>query len=161
MDAGTMAIFADAAGGAVFAVWQPDRHRGAELVNAPGALTMNELDTRDPDGAVRFYGAVFGWDHEPVEQAGAVVYGQLKLDGRLVAGLLPMGPAFPAQMPVAWVTYFGVEDLEAAASRAQERGGRATAEPTVVPKGRFLTMADPHGAAFAILEGQYDPPPGG
>jgi predicted enzyme related to lactoylglutathione lyase len=129
-------------------------------VNAPDALTMNELDTRDPDGAARFYGAVFGWEYEPVEQDGAVVYGQLKLGGRLVAGLLPMGSAFPAHMPVTWLTYFGVEDLDAAASRAQQLGGRALAGPREVPQGRFTPMADPHGATFALWEGQYDPPPG-
>src|SRR3954470_1441988 len=74
MDAGTMAIFTDAGEGAFFAVWQAGRHGGAELVNTSGALTMNELATRDLDGAARFYGAVFGWDFEPLEIEGVVQY---------------------------------------------------------------------------------------
>jgi hypothetical protein len=30
-----------------------------------------------------------------------------------------------------------------------------------VPEGRFVALMDPHGAAFSIWEGSYDPPPGG
>ncbi|MEA2466627.1 MAG: uncharacterized protein QOJ57_753 [Thermoleophilaceae bacterium] len=161
MDAGTMAIFTDAAGGAYFAVWQADRHRGAQHVNAPGGLTMNELDTRDFDGAARFYGEVFGWEIEPVEVDGQVMYGSFKLDGRLVAGLLPMGPQFPPGVPPHWVPYFGVEDLEASAEKAQELGGQVLAGPIAVPAGRFLVLRDPQGAAFCIWQGSYDPPPGG
>src|SRR4051812_45693550 len=113
MDAGAMAIFTDAAGDAFFAVWQADRHRGARLVNAPGALTMNELDTRDFEAATRFYGQVFGWDVAPVEVDGVVQYGGFRLADRLVAGILPMGEAFPPQVPAHWIPYFGIGDLDA------------------------------------------------
>jgi predicted enzyme related to lactoylglutathione lyase len=159
MDAGTMAVFSDAEG-AFFAVWQADRHRGAQIVNAPAALTMNELRTRDLDGAARFYGEVFGWEIEPLEQGGEVVYGSVRLGGRLVAGALPMGDNFPPQLPPHWIPYFGVESLEAAAAKATELGGQALTEPITVPQGRFLALVDPQGAAFMVLEGQYDPPPG-
>jgi hypothetical protein len=160
MDAGTMAIFTDAAGGAFFAVWQADRHRGAQLVNAPGALTMNELDTRDFEGAARFYGQVFGWDVAPVEVDGAVQYGGFRLAGRLVAGILPMGEGFPPEVPPHWVPYFGIGDLEAGSARAQELGGQVLMGPTQVPAGRFVALRDPHGAVFRLWEGSYDPPPG-
>src|SRR5689334_3435078 len=61
MQAGRMALFTDGADGAIFGIWQPGQNRGAQVVNQPSALAMNELDTRDPDGAKRFYGEVFGW----------------------------------------------------------------------------------------------------
>ncbi len=61
MDAGRMAVFADP-DGAAFCVWQPKDHRGAKLVNEPGSLNFNDLNTRDPEGAKRFYGQVFGWE---------------------------------------------------------------------------------------------------
>jgi predicted enzyme related to lactoylglutathione lyase len=160
MDAGTMAIFTDAAGGARFGVWQAGRMRGAQLVNSVGALSITELDTREVDEAARFYGEVFGWKLEPIEQGGAVVYGSFKRDGRLVAGLLPMGDTFPPEVPPHWVPYFGVEDLEASAAKARELGGRVVAGPVPVPQGRFAALIDPQGAAFSIWEGSYDPPPG-
>ena len=159
MDAGTMAIFTDAAGGAFFAVWQPGRHRGAQLVNAPGALTLNELGTRDLDGAARFYGKVFGWDFEPLEIDGTVQYGFFRLGGRTVASLLPMGDQFPAEVPPHWVPYFGVGDLDAGVAKAQELGAHLLMGPSPVPQGRFAAVRDPQGAVFSMWEGSYDPPP--
>jgi predicted enzyme related to lactoylglutathione lyase len=60
LDAARVAVVADPAG-AVFGVWQPIEHRGAQLVNEPGAWSMSQLNTRDPEGAKAFYGTVFGW----------------------------------------------------------------------------------------------------
>ena len=160
MDAGTMAIFKDGADGAVFCVWEPEQHRGAQFVNAPGALTMNELDTRDFDGAARFYGEVFGWEVGRIEQDGMLRYGSVTLDGRLVAGMLPIGDHFPPEVPAYWVPYFGAEDLDAAGAEVTRLGGAVVVGPTPVPAGRFLVARDPQGAAFCLLEGEYDPPPG-
>ena len=42
--------------GAFFLVWQPKAHNGAELVNAPGALSWNELASPDFDVSTSFYG---------------------------------------------------------------------------------------------------------
>jgi predicted enzyme related to lactoylglutathione lyase len=159
-DTGRMAVLADGADGAAFAVWEPLGFRGAGAVNRAGAWTMAELDTRDVDGAERFYRAVFEWELERIEAGGALIYGSLKLDGRLVAGLLPMGDQFPPQVPAHWIPYFGVDDLERAATRAGELGGRALTKPVQVPQGRFVVLADPHGAGFAVWQGSYDPPPG-
>src|SRR5918997_735743 len=60
-DSGRMAIFADPSG-AAFSVWQAKQHRGAAVVNEPGSLSFNGLNTRDLEGAGSFYGAVFGWE---------------------------------------------------------------------------------------------------
>ena len=148
------AVFTDAEG-ACFAVWQSDRHRGAQVVNAPGALTMNELRTRDLDRASSFYGEVLGWEVVPIEQGGEVVYASVKLEGRLIAGMLPLEATHPH-----WIPYFGAHDVEATAAKTQELGGEALSGPVVVPAGRFVALRDQHGAAFMVLEGEYDPPPG-
>ena len=60
-DAGRMAVFADPEG-AVFSIWQPNQFLGATVVNEHGSLNFNALNTRDPEGAKAFYGAVFDWD---------------------------------------------------------------------------------------------------
>src|SRR4051812_17354454 len=41
LDAGRMTVIADPTG-AMFGVWQPGRHAGAELANEPGSLCWNE-----------------------------------------------------------------------------------------------------------------------
>src|SRR5947209_18876211 len=51
--------------GAVFGVWAPGVHRGAQRVNEPSAYSMSFLRTPDPEGAKAFYGAVLGWTTEP------------------------------------------------------------------------------------------------
>src|SRR5262245_17157969 len=60
MESGRMAAFTDPEGAAIM-VWQANQHKGAQLVNDPGTLNFNALNTRDADAAKPFYEAVFGW----------------------------------------------------------------------------------------------------
>ena len=71
-DAGKMAVIQDPSGG-VFSVWQAKDHIGAQLVNAHGALTWNDLMTYDVDKAAEFYTEVFGWEVAEVDMSGAPV----------------------------------------------------------------------------------------
>ncbi len=61
MDSGRMAVFADSEG-ATFCVWEAKAFTGARVVNEPGSLNFNGLNTRDVAGAKSFYRSVFGWD---------------------------------------------------------------------------------------------------
>jgi|GEM_PF-1577475 len=67
-DNGRMAGFTDPQG-AAFAIWQPRKVQGLDVVGCPGALLWVELHTSDPAAARAFYGSLFGWRyHEtPVE----------------------------------------------------------------------------------------------
>ena len=58
---GRMAVFTDPEG-AAFCVWQAKEFKGAQVVNEPGSLNFNSLNTRDVAGAKSFYGSVFGWE---------------------------------------------------------------------------------------------------
>ena len=105
MDLGRMAIFADPTG-AVFGIWQPGTFLGAGLVNEPGAIAWNELNTRDPEAAKAFYGAVFGWAFEDKEMEEAGTYTTIKLGEDPVGGMLDMaGAASPTRCPpTGWST---------------------------------------------------------
>jgi len=152
MDLGTMAVFADPTG-AVFGIWQPNTFHGAGIVNEPGALSWNELNTRDPEGAKAFYGAVFGWDFEDVEfPGGAGTYTTISLGENPVGGILNMAErGVPEEIPAHWQVYFAVEDTDAAVEQAKQRGGSVMVEPMEVPAGRFSILLDPHGASFAVI----------
>lgn len=151
LDYGRMAIFADPAG-AVFAVWQPAGMAGAELLDAPGALTWVELITRDVAGSKEFYPAVFGWTAHD-SRMGPVDYTRWLLDGRPVAGMMPMtGHGWPADLPPHWMVYFEVTDADATAAKADELGGTVSVPPTDIEPGRFAVLADPAGAFFSILQ---------
>ena len=66
LESGRMAVIQDPQG-AFFMPWQARQHFGAKLVNAPGALTWNELASPDLDASSAFYSELFGWTLEPFE----------------------------------------------------------------------------------------------
>jgi predicted enzyme related to lactoylglutathione lyase len=153
MDAGRMTFFMHPAAGA-FGAWQPGSHKGAELVNEPGTLTWNELATRDVEGAKRFLEAVFGLRGVDQDMGGGVIYTVLMVGETGVGGLMRMPGQVPAEVPAYWLTYFGVEDCDAAAARVGELGGSVAVPPMDIPGvGRFAAVADPHGAMFSVLAG--------
>ncbi len=151
MGLGKMAVFADPTG-AVFGIWQPGTFPGAGLVNEPGALAWNELNTRDVAGAKAFYGAVLGWGFEENQMGENETYTMITLDGNPVGGILDLDErGVPAEIPAHWLVYFAVEDTDATIAQAKERGANVMMEPIDLPVGRFAILTDPHGAAFAVI----------
>jgi uncharacterized protein len=149
LDGGRMAIAADPAGG-VFAVWQLGEHRGAAVVNEPGAWAMSMLSTPDPEAAKAFYGAVFGWETESFGPAAI-----FRLPGfvggepqqpvpRDVVAVMMQGDA------AAWTPDFWVHDADAVATRADELGGSVLMPPSDTGVGRTAVLADPAGAVFSV-----------
>ena len=149
LDVGRMAVFADSTGAAA-AVWQPRAHQGADIANEPGSFCWNELQTRDPDEAERFYAAVFGWAGNTVDMDG-MSYTEWKLGEATVGGMMAMPAEVPAEVPAYWLTYFAVEDCDAAAASAVGLGATTLVPPTDIPPGRFSVMADSVGAVFAVI----------
>lgn len=151
LDIGRMGFFVDPTG-AVCGIWQPRTFAGAGLVNEPGAIAWNELNTRDPEGAKAFYGAVFGWgvtEHEMGEM-GAYVEWKLGEDG--IGGMLNMTGRVPDEVPPNWLTYFAVEDTDAAVAKVKELGGGVAFGPIDIMAGRFAVVHDPFGAMFAVIK---------
>jgi predicted enzyme related to lactoylglutathione lyase len=147
MQAGRMAVLQDPTGG-VFAVWQPGESIGAQLVNDVGSLTMNQLNTPDPDAAQSFYGELFGWTFQQVASGEQAFWG-INNGDRLNGGMMPAEPP-------AWLAYFTVADIDASAAKIGELGGRVLFGPVPIPAGRILVATDPQGAAFALFEGEVD-----
>jgi predicted enzyme related to lactoylglutathione lyase len=148
LDGGRMTILEDPAG-ALFAAWQPGEHRGAQVVNEPGAWAMSLLSTPDPAGATAFYGAVFGWESE--DFGGATM---CRLPGYV--GGEPQQPvprdvvAVMTAGEAGWTPDFWVADADATAAKAAELGGTVIMPPFDTGVGRTAVLADPDGAAFSI-----------
>jgi Predicted enzyme related to lactoylglutathione lyase len=150
MSAGRMAVFQDPQGGFISA-WQPGEHQGAQLVNEPGTLTWNELNTRDLEPAKAFYTAVFGWEAE-THEGGPMPYTEFKVGGESIAGCMNMPPMIPAQVPQHWLVYFAVDDTDATVAKATELGGAVRMPGMDTPAGRIAVVADPQGATFAVIK---------
>lgn len=148
MSAGRMAIFADTTG-AVIAAWQPGEHKGAQLINEPGAFTWSELSTSDLAKSKAFYSEVFGWGW-----GGSDEYAEAQVNGRTIGGVMPRSPDMPAEVPDTWLVYFGSDDVDAQAKKASDKGATIVVQPTDIPNtGRFAVLIDPQGAAFALYKG--------
>ena len=149
MDAGRMAVFADPVG-AVFSVWQPGIHPGAQLVNEPGTFSWAELVTTDVAASKAFYGAVFGWGAE-THGDGPGAYTEWKVSGRSISGMMEKPPMMPAEVPPHWGVYFSVNGTEDAVARVTQLGGAVVSPPMDVEPGRFAVVADPAGAVFNVI----------
>jgi predicted enzyme related to lactoylglutathione lyase len=167
MDAGRMAVLADAEG-AVFMLWQPNQHRGARVVNEHGSVNFNGLNTRDVAGAKEFYGAVFGWttldlggaemwtlpgygDHLEKDDPGIrernAEFGGPSGFEDVVASLNPI-PDDQSDTPPHWSVTFGVDEADAIAEKATELGGTVLVPPFDAPWVRMTIISDPQGASF-------------
>jgi uncharacterized protein len=151
MDLGTMAVFADPTG-AVFGIWQSGTFHGAGRVNEPGALAWNELNTRDPEAAKTFYGAVFGWGTRDNDMGEMGTYTEWLLGEDSIGGMLDITGRVPDEVPAHWLAYFAVEDTDAALETINGAGGGVKFGPVDIPAGRFAVVNDPHGAVFAVIQ---------
>jgi predicted enzyme related to lactoylglutathione lyase len=150
MTAGRMAVFQDPQGG-IISAWQPGEHIGAQVVNEAGAFCWNELQTRDVEGSKAFYASVFGWE-ATTHEGGPFPYTEFALDGQPVAGMMPMPPMVPPEVPTYWLVYFAVESTDGSLTRAQELGATILTPPMDIPAGRFSVLQDPQHATFAIIQ---------
>lgn len=144
---GRMAFVADPAGIPI-GLWQAGGRIGADRVNEPGALVWNELSTDQLAIATPFYAAVAGLVANTA-RFGDADYTTLTLDGRSVAGTTR--PARP-ELADRWLSWFGVADAERAAENARQAGGTVLIEPAPSPAGIAVTLRDPQGAVFGVLQ---------
>ena len=162
--AGRMAVLADPAG-AAFCVWQAREHRGARIVNEPGSVNFNVLNTREPEAARRFYGAVFGWT---TLDLGSGEFWTLRAYGDYLEELTPgtrkrtadLGAAgfedvvaaiapVDDDTPAHWGVTFSTDDADATAARTTELGGAVLVPPADAPYSRVTVLRDPQGATFS------------
>ena len=161
LDAARMAVVADPAG-AVFGVWQPGEHRGAQFVNEPGAWSMSQLNTRDPEGAKVFYGAVFGWETDTFDMGeGEITLWRVPgyvggepeqpVSREVVGVMVPIsGDRPPEDVSAHWSVDFWVDDVDATADKAARLGGEVVVSTFHTSVGRTAVLSDPQGAMFSV-----------
>jgi predicted enzyme related to lactoylglutathione lyase len=154
MDAGRMAAISDSTGAVVY-LWQAKDHIGAGLVNAPGAFCWNDLGTRDPDEAQRFWAGLLGWTFEQVSQDPP--YWSIRNGERATGSIHVLGDETPSQVPAHWLVYFAVESIDATVERATGAGANVLVPKRAAgPANMVSVLSDPAGAVFGLFEGQLD-----
>ncbi len=149
-DFGRMAVLTDPTG-AVFGLWQAGSHRGAGVVNEPGAMVWNELMTRDVEAAKAFYAQVFGYELEDMSGPGFTYFGLKLGEGEVVGGIGGLDDSAPAEVPSHWGTYFAVADADATVERITAHGGTVLSAPQDTPFGRIAAVSGPSGEQFSVI----------
>ncbi|MFE1299291.1 VOC family protein [Streptomyces sp. NPDC058731] len=115
---------------------------------APGSPCWIDLGAPDVGAAAAFYGAVLGWQFEPM--GGNMEGGVFRKDGKTVAGL---GKLTEEGARSAWMIYYCVTDADASTKAVERGGGTVRVEPRDLGEwGRMAQYSDPLGGQFAVWQ---------
>src|SRR5688572_8366774 len=98
--------------------------------HAGGAFCWADLATTDVAGARRFYRQLFGWGFDDVPTGGPGAYAVANRAGHQVAAVHELDPHQRAvRVGAHWLCYVAVADVDDAARRAVELGGKLLRRP--------------------------------
>lgn len=151
-DVGRLAMVADPQGVPFYVMRgaMEDQSSTAFSHKAMGHCAWNELTTPDQDGALAFYGQLFGWENResmPMGEAGD--YKFIHQNGDMIGAVSPQVEEGPGP---GWTFYFHVPDIGAAVETVKARGGKVLHGPHEVPGGDYIIIgSDPEGVTFALV----------
>ena len=119
-----------------------------------GSNVWYELMTTDPDGAKAFYGSVVGWNiHDPLPGDGQDYRMIGRSDGGFAGGVLGLTDEKQQHgaRPI-WLGYIGVDDVDAAVTKVESKGGKVLMPAFDIPQGRIALVADPQGNPFYVMK---------
>jgi uncharacterized protein len=148
---GRMQMVADPQGGA-FSLYEPASPPSQdETAPEVGNASWHELYTTDGAAGLKFYQDLFGWKNlETMEMGEMGKYYMFGRDSGMLGGMMTKVGEM-AHLPTAWLIYFRVPDINAAAERIKSAGGKVVNGPMEVPGGDWIVQGmDPQGAMFAL-----------
>ncbi len=123
-----------------------------------GHFCWLDLGTTDRPGAAGFYTELFGWSTFDAPM-GQDVYTIFRLKDHDAGAAYQMPKEMLDQgVPPHWLLYVSVDDVDAAAARVGQNGGKVVMGPFDVqmpggpPLGRAAVIQDPQGATFALWQ---------
>ena len=119
-----------------------------------GSFCWIELATTDQPAAKNFYGSIFGWSPNDMPMGPGAFYTIWRLDGRDAAAGYTLRPEQIAQhVPPHWMLYIQVDNVDAAAAKVPQLGGKVILAPfDVFDAGRMSVIQDPTGAYFCLWQ---------
>jgi len=111
-----------------------------------------EIPAQDTGRAKEFWGSLFGVQFQTYE--GPVEYHMFRNDDQTGGGIFPQ-----QQGEKGLITYFGVEDIDAARAKVEELGGKAEDKAPVPGMGWFARAEDTEGNEFSLWQSDENAPP--
>jgi predicted enzyme related to lactoylglutathione lyase len=108
-------------------------------------FVWHDLNTKDAEGAKRFYGELFNWKFEKGDKG---PYLHIKAGNEMIGGVRQMEPN--EKGPNAWLGYVACDDVAATVSSIGKHGGKVMMPTMTMDQvGTFAVVADPTGGVFA------------
>jgi uncharacterized protein len=112
----------------------------------PHPVIQFQILSKSPDETASFFSTLFEWKIDANNPLG---YRRIETGSSegIQGGIWPAPPQSPN-----FVQFFvGVDDVKAAAARAESLGGKVIIPPTVLPEGDEMSvLQDPQGMPFAV-----------
>jgi uncharacterized protein len=123
----------------------------------PGRFVWHDLMTTDKAAAVRFYTELFGWTTRDMNMGGGDPYTMIRAGERDIGGIVSLDKQHG--VPSHILGYCSVPDVDVAARRAGELGGKVSVPATDIPGvGRFAIIEDPEGAHISPFKSSDETP---
>lgn len=109
-------------------------------------LVHYEIETKNPEQTMKFYGEMFGWTFEQFMEGYWLI--RTGEEGAM-SGAIMSSDAETVRM----VNTISVDSIEAFLAKLPEAGGKATSEIMTIPNvGLFAYCEDPQGITFGVLQ---------
>lgn len=128
------------------------------MPNPHGSFIWYELISPDVDAAKTFYDAVVGWNVDRTSNFPNGYRMIARSDDAYAGGILPLTEEMRGHgARPGWLSYIGVDDVDATVAAAEADGAAAVAPAFDIPGiGRVALIADPQGAPFYVMRGLSD-----
>lgn len=109
-----------------------------------------ELHTNDLARAKEFYSRLFGWKLQDMPMPGGGSYTMIDVGGGTGGGMMVnQAPGTPPH----WMSYVGVDDVQAATRKAKDLGAKVVVDVMEVGEyGSMSVITDPTGATIAMWQ---------
>ena len=110
-----------------------------------GHVVWHDLITPNLAQSQTFYGSVFGWQFQAVNDS----YTLASLDGKLIAGIAELDNKQNASH---WLSLISSKDIAAVSEKTIAAGGKVLVSSTEIKgRGTIAVLEDPQGAVFSLI----------
>jgi hypothetical protein len=128
----------------------------APVAPAHGTFCWMELGSTDAEAAKKFYSELLGWNLKTSDAVPGFEYTEFGVGEERIGGMYQFTneckETSGEPMKSHWMSYVAVDNVDDAASRVFDLGGKICVPPMDIPNvGRFCVVSDPTGATLSLI----------